>query len=58
MRSETLGDRVMGTSKNSLSESFSRFLRVASRYNSAPYNIAFSKLPLKTEVFRGSLIAH
>ena len=37
----------MGTSKNSLSESFSRFLQVVSRYNSATYNIAFSKLKLK-----------
>ena len=35
---------------------FSRFLRVASRYNSATYNIAFSKLSLKTEVFRDSHI--
>ena len=36
------GNKIEGTSKNSLSESFSRFLRVVSRYNSATYNIAFS----------------
>ena len=34
---------------------FSRCWRVLSRYNIATQNIAFSKTPLKTEVFRGSL---
>ena len=34
---------------------FSRLRRVVTRWIIASYNIAFSKLPLKTEVFRGSL---
>ena len=45
----------MGISKNSLFAIFSRLRRVVTRWIIASYNIAFSKLPLKTEVFRGSL---
>ena len=33
---------------------FSRLRRVVTRWIIANYNIVFSKLPLKTEVFRGS----
>ena len=36
---------------------FSRLRRVVTRWIIASYNIAFSKLPLKTEVFRGSLLS-
>ena len=46
---------LKGTSKNSLFAIFSRLRRVVTRWIIASYNIAFSKLPLKTEVFRGSL---
>ena len=43
-----------GISKNSLKANFSRLRRVVTRCSIASYNIAFSKLPLKTAVFRGS----
>ena len=43
-----------GISKNSLFAIFSRLRRVVTRWIIASYNIAFSKLPLKTEVFKGS----
>ena len=46
----------MGISKNSPLAIFSRLRRVVTRCIIASYNIAFSKLPLKTAVFRGSRI--
>ena len=48
---------LMGISKNSLFAIFSRLRRVVTRWIIASYNIAFSKLPLKTVVFRGSLMS-
>ena len=47
--------KLQGSSKNSFFAIFSRLRRVVTRLIIASYNIAFSKLPLKTEVFRGSL---
>ena len=48
--------KLLGISKNSLFAIFSRLRGVVTRRIIASYNIAFSKLPLKTEVFRGNLL--
>ena len=48
--------QVLSISKNWLFAIFSRLRRVVTRWIIASYNIEFLKLPLKTEVFRGSLI--
>ena len=47
--------QVLSISKNWLFAIFSRLRRVVTRWIIASYNIEFLKLPLKTEVFRGSL---
>ena len=55
MQKKSFQKLLKGISKNSLFAIFSRLRRVETRWIIASYNIAFSKLPLKTEVFRGSL---
>ena len=55
MQKKSFQKLLKGISKNSLFAIFSRLRRVETRWIIASFNIAFSKLPLKTEVFRGSL---
>ena len=56
-RSDCQKSRLWASRKTRFLRFFSRLRRVVTRWIIASYNIAFSKLPLKTVVFRGSLMS-